>query len=90
VKEGTIDELRGRRSLIVRANPEGRATSVLEALPEVKGVVAHDDVLSVTADPASAVTINRALVEAGVAVSELRSDRASLEEVFLGLTRDDE
>jgi ABC-type multidrug transport system ATPase subunit len=90
VKEGTIDELRGRRSLIVRANPEGRATSVLEALPEVKGVVAHDDVLSVTADPASAATINRALVEAGVAVSELRSDRASLEEVFLGLTRDDE
>jgi ABC-2 type transport system ATP-binding protein len=90
VKEGTVDELRGRRSLIVRVDPMERAGRVLEALPQVAGIRAHDGALSVSADPAAAAVINRVLVEAGVAVSELRSERASLEEVFLGLTRDDE
>jgi ABC-type multidrug transport system ATPase subunit len=90
VKEGTVDELRGSRSLLVRADPMERATRVLEALPEVARVATHDGALTVTADPASAAAINRALVGAGVAVSELRSERASLEEVFLGLTRDEE
>ena len=37
-----------------------------------------------------ASTINRALVEAGIAVSELRPDRASLEKVFLELTNEEE
>jgi hypothetical protein len=32
--------------------------------------------------------LNRALVEAGIAVSELRRERASLEEVFLELTEE--
>jgi ABC-2 type transport system ATP-binding protein len=90
VKEGTVDELRGSRSLVVRADPADRATRVLEGLPEVAKVTSGDGALTVTADPAAASTINRALVGAGVAVSELRSERASLEEVFLGLTRDDE
>lgn len=90
VKEGTVDELRGNRRLLVRADPVERATRVLEALPEVAGVATADGGLTLTADPASAAAINRALVGAGVAVSELRSERASLEEVFLGLTRDDE
>jgi ABC-2 type transport system ATP-binding protein len=90
VKEGTVDELRGRRSLIVRATPVEQASRVLEGLPEASGIRVHDDVFTVTADPASTATINRTLVEAGVAVSELRSERASLEEVFLGLTKDDE
>jgi len=90
VKEGTVDELRGRRSLIVRATPTEQANRVLEGLPEASGIRVQDDVFTVTADPASAATINRTLVEAGVAVSELRSERASLEEVFLGLTNDDE
>ena len=37
------------------------------------------------AEPAAAPPINRALVEAGIAVSELRPERASLEDVFLEL-----
>jgi ABC-type multidrug transport system ATPase subunit len=88
VKEGTVDELRGNRSLVVRADPVERATRVLEGLSEVAGVTTDGGSLSVTADPAAAAAINRALVGAGVAVSELRSERASLEEVFLGLTGD--
>ena len=89
VKEGTVDELRGNRSLVVRADPVERATQVLGGLPEVAGVTTDGGSLSVTADPAAAAAINRALVGAGVAVSELRSERASLEEVFLGLTDDE-
>ena len=38
----------------------------------------------------AAATINRALVEAGIAVSELRPERASLEKVFLELTQEEE
>ena len=90
VKEGTVDELRGGRSLVVRAEPVEGAVRVLEDLPEVAAVTTDDGELTVTADPAAAAAINRALVGAGIAVSELRSERASLEEVFLGLTDDDE
>jgi ABC-2 type transport system ATP-binding protein len=90
VKEGTVDELRGGRRLLVRAEPLERAGRVLEELPEVAGVRADDGALTITADPAAAAAINRALVGAGVAVSELGPEQASLEEVFLGLTRDDE
>jgi ABC-type multidrug transport system ATPase subunit len=90
VKEGTVDELRGGRSLVVRAEPMEGAVRVLEDLPEVAAVTTEDGELTLTADPAEAAAINRALVVAGIAVSELRSERASLEEVFLGLTDDDE
>ena len=89
VKEGTVDELRGGRSLVVRAAPAEGAIRVLEGLSEVAAVTTEDGELKVTADPAAAAGINRALVGAGIAVSELRSERASLEEVFLGLTEDE-
>jgi ABC-type multidrug transport system ATPase subunit len=90
VKEGTVDELRGHRRLVVRADPADEATRVLRGLPQVTDVVAEDGVLTISADEAAAAAINQALVGAGVAVSELRSERASLEDVFLGLTSDDE
>ena len=41
----------------------------------------------IAADPAAAPTINRALVEAGIAVGELRPERDSLEKIFLELTQ---
>jgi ABC-2 type transport system ATP-binding protein len=87
VGEGTLDELRGRASLRVRAEPVALAERVLAALASVEEVAALDGSLIVTADPTTAAGINRALVEAGVAVSELRQERASLERVFLELTR---
>jgi ABC-2 type transport system ATP-binding protein len=90
VREGTIDDLRGRRRLVVRADPEDDAMRVLRAHPDVKDVSTHDGVLTVSADAAAASAINRALVGAGIAVSELRTDRASLEDVFLGLTSEGE
>ena len=88
VREGTVDELRGGRSLLVRAEPMEQASRLLESLPGVTGVSTRDGAMSITADPAEASAINGALVAAGIAVSELRSERASLEDVFLELTRD--
>jgi ABC-2 type transport system ATP-binding protein len=49
-----------------------------------------DDVMHLSADPNRAAEINRRLVEAGVAVSELRVTERSLEEVFMQLTHREE
>ena len=88
VGEGTLDELRGRASLRLLAEPRALAQRVLTALASVERVAADDGGLLVTAEPAAAAVINRALVEAGVAVAELRQERASLERVFLELTQE--
>ena len=87
VGEGTVHELRGRESLRVRAQPLDAAERLLATLPEVEDVAAVDGGLRVTADPAVPAAINQALVQAGIAVSELRPEQASLEEVFLELTQ---
>jgi ABC-type multidrug transport system ATPase subunit len=86
VGEGTVDELRGRERLWVRADPLDDAARLLETLRGVEGVTHSDGGLRIVADPAAAATINRALVEAGIAVAELRPERASLERVFFELT----
>jgi ABC-type multidrug transport system ATPase subunit len=87
VGEGTVDELRGGESLWVRADPLEKAERLLRALRGVEPAGRVDGGLRITADPAAAPAINRALVQAGIAVSELRPERASLEKVFLELTQ---
>jgi ABC-type multidrug transport system ATPase subunit len=87
VGEGTVDELRGRESLWVRAEPLDRAERVLGTIRGIEQVARSDGGLRIAADPAAASEINRALVEAGIAVGELRPERASLEKVFLELTQ---
>jgi ABC-type multidrug transport system ATPase subunit len=90
VGEGTVDELRGRESLWVRAEPFDEAEQVLKAFRGVEQVARDDGGIRVVADTALAAEINRALVEAGVQVGELRPERASLEKVFLELTQEGE
>jgi EmrB/QacA subfamily drug resistance transporter len=88
IREGTVEELRGRdRSLLVHAEPLDRAAQLVAALPEVQAVATVGDALQITANPQAAPAINRALVHAGLEVWELRPRQASLEEVFLQLTR---
>ena len=87
IAEGTVDELRGRTGLRVRAEPLPQAIELLGELPGVVASRSLDGVIDVAADSAEAAAINRALVEAGIAVSELSPRRASLEDVFLELTR---
>jgi ABC-2 type transport system ATP-binding protein len=86
VAQGTVEELRGRAGLRVRAEPLDEAARLIGALPGVDAVTCGDGLLDVIVDTARAPVINRALVEAGVAVSELRAQQASLEDVFLELT----
>jgi len=87
VAEGTVDELRGRTGLRVRAEPLPEAIDLVGRLPGVGAITTVDGAFDVAADAAEAPAINRALVEAGIAVSELSPRRASLEDVFLELTR---
>jgi ABC-2 type transport system ATP-binding protein len=86
VAEGTVEELRGHARLRVRAEPVSEATRVLQTLPDIESLTRVNGVLEVGAGVDRAAAINRALVEAGVEVSELYADRASLEHVFLELT----
>jgi ABC-2 type transport system ATP-binding protein len=86
VAEGSVDELRGRARLRVRAQPADEAARIVAALPGVADVARDGDALDGAADGAQAAVINAALVRAGIAVSELVPRRASLEDVFLQLT----
>jgi ABC-2 type transport system ATP-binding protein len=87
IREGTVEELRGRdRGLLVRAQPLERAAQLVAALPEVQAVTAADGALRLDADAKAAPVVTRALVHAGLEVFELRPRQASLEEVFLQLT----
>ena len=86
VAEGTVEQLRGRATLRVRAEPLGEAAQLVAGLPEVAEVATDGALLEVSADVAAAAAINRALVTAGIEVSEITQRRASLEDVFLELT----
>ncbi len=90
VAEGTVAELRGQAKLLVRAVPVDKAQEVLSAMEGVGPVEMVDDVMHLSTDPNRAAEINRRLVEAGVAVSELRVTERSLEEVFMQLTHREE
>ena len=86
IAEGTVDELRGRAGLRVRAEPLADAAHLVGELSGVEAVTTVDGRLDVTVDTAQASAINRALVQAGIAVSEIYAQKASLEDVFLELT----
>jgi ABC-2 type transport system ATP-binding protein len=86
VAEGTVEELRGRAGLRVRADPLAEAARLIATLANVDDVTRVDGLLEVAVDTSEAPTINRVLVEAGIAVSELYTQKASLEDVFLELT----
>jgi ABC-type multidrug transport system ATPase subunit len=90
VAEGTVEELRGRAGLRVRAEPLADAARLVGGIPAVDRVSRVDGLLEVAVDTSLAPAINRTLVEAGIAVSELYPQTASLEDVFLELTGGEE
>ncbi len=86
IAESTVDELRGQAALVVAATPldvAARRAARLLGADRVQVVGAE---LRLAADEAEAAEINHVLVAAGVAVSELRREERSLEEVFLEMT----
>ncbi len=50
VAEGTVEELRGRAGLTVRAEPRAEAARLIGALPDVDEVTSVDGLLDVTVD----------------------------------------
>jgi ABC-type multidrug transport system ATPase subunit len=88
IAEGTVDELRGRDRLRIVAEPLEAARRIVASLPGMERVIAVNGGLLIQGDTTAAAAINRALVEAEIAVSEIRVERASLEEAFLHLTKE--
>jgi ABC-2 type transport system ATP-binding protein len=86
IAESTVDQLRGQSELIVCAAPSDVARLQLESMSEVHGVRSYDGALRVRADVRHTAVINRSLVAAGVAVTELRRDDRELEDVFFEMT----
>jgi ABC-2 type transport system ATP-binding protein len=90
IREGAVDELRGKGSIAVRAEPIALARQSAERVLGPGRVEVRDGTLRIDADAAEVPRINRELVLAGVAVSELRSVERTLEDVFLELTAEEE
>jgi ABC-type multidrug transport system ATPase subunit len=87
VAEGTVDQLRGAATLIVRGTPEDTAKSVLvEEIGPEHVTALGGGTFSLAVDLQRTAEINKRLVLAGVAVSELHADERSLEDVFMELT----
>ncbi len=86
VAQGTLAELRGRQGLLVRAKPLEDSARVAARLDGVEEARVDGGMLRLIVDSSRAAEINRALVSAGLEVSELRPAEQSLEEVFLELT----
>ncbi len=89
ITEGALDELRRGSQLKVKVKPLDRARELVEKIEGVSHVQPDTDTLMLSVDPSRAAEINRALVEAGIEVSELRPVRLSLENVFLTLTEEE-
>jgi len=93
VAEGTVNDLRGHEALLVRVDQPLPARELLKREPAIAGIEVNGTALRITMRPhgtADAAAWNRLLVGAGIAVRELRSDRRSLEEIFLTLTGGEE
>jgi ABC-2 type transport system ATP-binding protein len=86
VAQGTVHELRGEPSIVVRATPSDVAHRQLDRMLGTAAVTGVDGTLRLAVDPNRAADINQALVGSGIKVSELRADERTLEEVFLSLT----
>jgi ABC-2 type transport system ATP-binding protein len=86
VAEHNVEALRGEQELVVRATPRDTAQSVLTDFLGSGTVHLYDDTLRVKVDPGRAAEVNRVLVQAGIAVSELHSTERALEDIFFELT----
>jgi ABC-type multidrug transport system ATPase subunit len=86
IAEGTVADLRGQAQLLVRADPLERAQRLAEQLYGIERVQVMDGALVLATDPAQAAELARVLVTNGVAPSELRPVKRSLEATFMELT----
>ena len=88
VAEGSVDELKGERRLMLRAEPLEQAAYIARRISGVEGVEISGGALWLNADPERAAEISLKMFSAGVKVREFRQKQRSLEEVFLELTEE--
>jgi ABC-2 type transport system ATP-binding protein len=94
LSEGTPEQLRGQARLWVRAKPAQQAAALVAELASRDGANLQraeqaGELLNVVmreTGPSQAAAVNRELVEAGLEVSEIRTERRPLRDVFLELT----
>lgn len=85
--ESTVDELRGQATgLLVRGDPLPTASEVAAQLIGAEHVTTTDGALWLSANVDSAPMLTRALVEADVAVTEIRPLERTLEDAFFEMT----
>ena len=86
VRQSTVQELLGDEGVLVRAQPQDKAQEILAGIFGLDSISRQDGALHLRVKPENSTDINRALVTAGIGVSELRPFERSLEEVFFQLT----
>ncbi|MPZ26738.1 MAG: ATP-binding cassette domain-containing protein [Micromonosporaceae bacterium] len=86
--ESTVADLRGTRTLVVRAEPVARAGEVIEIGLGLPVRPFDGGGLQVDADPDRTPEVVRTLVTAGVDVHEVRPSERTLEEAFFAMTED--
>ncbi|MGI9157575.1 MAG: ABC transporter ATP-binding protein [Marmoricola sp.] len=86
IAESTVGELRGSADLIVGVDRADLAARIATDLLGPDAVRVADGTLRCKLEPGQVGCLNRALVRAGVDVTELRLEERSLEEVFLSMT----
>jgi ABC-type multidrug transport system ATPase subunit len=90
ISEVPVEELGGRESLVVKAEPPEEALRAARALPSVEMAWVAGGALRLLTNPGVAEEINAGLVRAGLRVREIRPVERSLEEVFLQLAAREE
>jgi ABC-type multidrug transport system ATPase subunit len=86
VRQSSVQELVGEEGVLIRAHPIAQAEDVLVRAYGRESVSRQDGAIVLKARPETSLDVNRALMTAGVGVSELRPFERSLEEVFFQLT----
>jgi len=91
VFEGALAELKrsAGSAYRLRTTDDERALRICAAQPGVSGAEPHGGALRFTAEERVAGELSVALVEAGAAILELRSESATLEDLFFRLTEGD-
>lgn len=86
IAENTVAELRAGSELVVSATPGDVARATLERLDVVGDVRSVDGDLRVQVADQHTAAVTRALVHAGVDVTQVRRDDRQLEDVFFEIT----
>lgn len=86
ITENTVEELRAGSELVVTGSPSDVARTTLEQLDFVDQVRAIDSDLHVQVAEHHTADVTRALVGAGVDVTQIRRDDRQLEDVFFEIT----